>query len=77
MRCAHGGVSGCGGAVRGSNVRKNEAEKMEKSEGVVFVSAGGSNAKLVQTQPKRELQTHFLDRAGAHKSGPAPRLATG
>lgn len=42
-------VSVVGGAARGSNVRKNEAEKMEKSEGVVFVLVGGCNAKLAQT----------------------------
>lgn len=58
-------------------MRKNEAEKVEKSEGVVFVLAGGCNAKLPQTQTKRKLQTHFLDPDGAHKSSPAPRLASG
>lgn len=55
-------------------MRKSEAEKMEKCEGVVFVLAGGCNAKLAQTQTKRKLQTHFLDPAEAHKKIPALRL---
>lgn len=62
--------------MRGSNVRKNEAEKMEKRESVGFVLAGGCNAKLAQTQTKRKLQTHFLDPAETRGSSSAPRRAT-
>lgn len=72
-----GWVTGCGGAASGSNVRKNEAEKIAKWESGIFVLAVGCNATLASTQTKYELQTRFSDVALARMSSPAPRPATG
>lgn len=59
-------------------MRKKEAEKMEKSEGVVFFCwRVAVMQKLARTQTKRKLRAHFLDPAGADEGGPAPRLAAG
>lgn len=44
-------------------MRKNEAEKIEKGEGGIFVLAVGWNTTLARTQTKYKLQMRFFDAA--------------
>lgn len=44
-------------------MRKNEAEKIGKGEGGIFLLAVGCNTTLAPTQPKYKLQMRFFDAA--------------
>lgn len=68
MWCVGGGVSSCGETVRGSNVRRDEAER--KREGGVGVGGGRVGVMQPWQEPKLDVSFRHIspDAAGIHMS---------